>query len=350
MTTNSIVKNLKENRSSVSRILEKNVKQTETETAKAKATFLDLLRNYETAYITDNNSEEYANALQTLATACTYSVLKKLYKVSSQSVIRDLMISVRRDLADILRLQYATELETETIYNSDGDPETVIADRDCHKAVTDLCKTAYGDGLDLVNTAVVALLEETEKARTRDIISVGFLENKYNIKKLKKRVVMTAEPLTADDMQEIETAPIREVYKAIRRDIEKTRAVQIANNKYTYLEQTANISGQDETYYRRLPMYSNLAGEQTDINGRVMFPTVDEQTVLDIDKIIDSLGLSPRQATIVKYRLSGYGYKVIANTLGIQQRLVTRTLKQVQAKLYDLGIYPDGITERPEVK
>ena len=106
-------------------------------------------------------------------------------------------------------------------------------------------------------------------------------------------------------------------------------------------------------------MYSNLAGDVTDSNENPLYPTsakpkqyvtADGQTVAEYDEIVSALNLTDRQTAVLKYRMSGYGYQAISTAMGIQERLVRRTVKQIQVKLFDMGIHPEDMTERPEAK
>jgi hypothetical protein len=117
-------------------------------TTETKTTFADILRKYESA--TRNRraetETEFALALQTLATACVYSVLKKLANVGgtvtetskatsdTTKTIRELRRTLTADINALNRLQYATENATEYRHNADGERERVITDRPLYDA------------------------------------------------------------------------------------------------------------------------------------------------------------------------------------------------------------------------
>ena len=333
--------------------------------------FADLMREYERAVIA--NRADLADRLTDLAYALTFSVLKKLHGVGSEVkpdkktgrynnpkggaysiVIESLIKGLQRDRADLGRIVYAVENATarQTRINRDGEEviETVIVDHDCNTAAKRLAADTLSDGSDLVNTAIIALLDETEKARDRADLAEGFMEVPYNHRVLKTRVIIAADDPVK--WETVETMPIRQAFRAVRRAVEATRAVQNASNKYTYIDNITvdSESGESETVYNRLPMYSNLAGEVTDISGKVVYIAADRETVDRAHDIVKSLDLSDRQSEVLRLRMSGYGYDRIANRLGIQKRLVVRTVKQIQVKMWDMGIHPDDITERPEAK
>ena len=141
----------------------------------------------------------------------------------------------------------------------------------------------------------------------------------------------------------VETTPIQEIYKAVRRAIEQSRATQAdPRNGYTYLADLATDPDSDttETIYRRLPKYADLGGYATDFNGACTFYTADPETVNDYDNILERLNLTAKQAKVLALRQSGYGYKAIATYLGVTQRAVAKTVKAIQVKAVEIGLTP----------
>lgn len=328
-----------------------NAKKTTTTTENG---FTTLLRTYETATRNRNGNAEtetaYNTALTDLATACAFSVLKKLCNVGgtvteqtksttdTAKTIRQLRQSLAKDLHDLDRIQYASNNATAQEYNADGDLITVIKDKDLHNALTALCGECFGDGLDLMNTAIVAILTETEKATD---LTADFMETPYNVRRLKRKVYIK-EADTKGGYETVTTTAIQEVYKAIRREVESNRTMQVASNKYTYLESIATDTETDtETaIYRRLPKYSGLAYETFDFNGKVTSITADTETVDTTDRIIESMNLTTKQAKVLQLRQSGYGYKAIATYLGVTQRAVAKTVQAIQTKALAIGLTP----------
>ena len=329
--------------------------KTTTPTAGTKENgFTTLLRDYETAYRNRNGNpdseKEYTKALTDLSTACTFSVLKKLCNVGgavdensksttdTTKTIRTLRQSLAKDLHDLDRLTYASDNATEQQYNKDGEQVTVIKDKDLHKALTDLCASSFGDGLDLMHTAVITIMNETEKATDKNS---NFMETPYNVRRLKRKVYIK-ESDTVNGYETVTTTAIQEVYKAVRRDIESNRSMQVASHKYTYLDDIAtDTETETETaVYRRLPKYSGLAYEMTDYNGRITAITADTETVNDTDTLIEKLNLTAKQAKILQLRLSGYGYKAIATYLGVHYTTIQKTLQRMQEKCVSIGLHP----------
>lgn len=317
-------------------------------------TLTDLLRNYETATTTkDTNPDAYGQALQDLATACTYAVLKKLCNVGgevkhgtkpqsdSARPIRQLRQSLTQDLHNINNIKYAMDNATTTEYNQDGERQTTILDKDLYQALTTLCSQTLGDGIDLVHTAIVAILDETAKA---DTSQPNWTEQPYDVRRLKRKVYIKKAD-SVNGWETAETTPIQEVYRAIRRDISSSRSVQTASHKYTYLDDiiTDPTTGAESTAYKRLPKYSGLAYEMTDYNGKVIAITADTATAEDIDALVAKMNLSIRQATVLDLRMSGYGKKAIGTYLGIDPANVKRTIHQIQKSAKEIGLDPDII-------
>ena len=328
------------------------MKNTKTTTMQTGNPFTELLRNYETATRnrTPQTETEYTKALQDLATACTYSVLKKLCNVGgyvdestktptdTAKAIRQLRQSIAQDKDNHNRLNYAINHSPELQYNKDGELKQVVANKELYQSITKLINHCIGDGIDLINTAVTTILTET--AKTTDI-NTDFMETPYTVRRLKRKVYIQ-DVNSLGGYETATTTPIQEVYKAIRRDIESNRAMQIANNKYTYISDilTDTESDTEEVVYRRLPKYSGLAYEITDINGKVTAITADIQTATDTDSIIAKMNLTAKQAKILQLRLSGNGYKSIATYLGITDSNVKGQIAELKRKAAAIGLTP----------
>lgn len=321
---------------------------TKQQTAKTTTTetrnFTDLLRQYEKEYNNDKTSVAFSNVLDELATAVAYSVIKKCLdpqrkgrkdgQVSNSGCntqLDEVKRSIYRDKNTLANIDYSCKQAFVTVYNEDGDRQTRTKDSDYRYAYNKLSQQTLGDGLDIVHVAMVALLDESEKAdRTKE----NFLENTYNVRRLKKKVWIKSEDST-NGWETVETSPIKEVYKAVRREVANNRSLNIdPSNGYLYLEDLATDeeSNEETTIYRRLNKFSDLAGNVTDFNGAVKFETVDANSVTDYDTMVEKLELTARQAKILELRMGGYGYVAIATYLGVNEKSVRDVLKTVQKK------------------
>lgn len=321
--------------------------------------FAKLLTAYATATDTrkDKNDPVFVKALQDLATACAYSVLKKcicagqakeavnvllndkipadrfvpdyigLPSDSRTQTLRRVRADMTRALIDTARAKYCADNATETEYNKNGDPVVKIVDRDLFEVLHKLTAENLGVGVDLVSVATVAILDETKKQKDRDPALGCDLERPYTVHTLDKRVyIQTA---TSCAWKDKETAPIKEIYRAVRRYIMETGAERgDPCAKYCYIEDFAKDENGNETadrIYYRLGKYSDLGGYVKDFNGQETFIVVDSATAKRARETVEMLNLSARQAQILKYRRQGKGYKAIATALG-----VTVTKKQYQ--------------------
>lgn len=336
-------------------------KQTSTTTP---TTFPDLIK----AYNTDPTNPDH---LLNLATAVTYSVLRKVIDPTrknkattgepANSGHSPALVSLRQSLTHdrlyLDRLTHATNGATRYTYGPDGDSIREVVDAELNRAAADLVRQALtGDGLDLVHDAALTILHETEKQATREPDQPTDLERPYTVRRLKRRVyIRVAE--SVNGWEEVETTPIQETFKAVRRAIQSSRAVQAdPRNGYTYLSfLTTDGDGQEETLYRRLPRYMDTgsdgtytpdhytAGQPAGLDGRPTNYTADPTTVEDMDNILQRLNLTDQQATILKYRMQGYGRKAIATRIGARPENVTVQVRRMQDKARGIGLDPASV-------
>lgn len=304
-------------------------------------TFETLLVNFCNEYRKDSNSAQFTEVATDLATAVAFSVLRKCLDPQAKSgkpsnsgcnpQLDEVKRSIYRDTNTLKNIDYSCKKAFMTVYNEDGDRQTKTADSDYRYAYNKLTQQTLGDGLDLVNTAIVSLLDECTKV---DTTTENFLETVYTVRRLKKKVWIKVED-SVNGWETVETSPIREVYKAVRREVANNRSLNIdPSNGYMYLEDLARDeeSNEETTIYRRLNKFSDLAGNVTDFNGAVKFETVDSASVTDYDTMVERLELTTRQAQILQLRMSGYGYIAIGTYLGVNEKSVRDVLKTVQKK------------------
>ena len=334
---------------------------TKQQTAKTTTTetrnFTDLLRQYEKEYNNDKTSVAFSNVLDELATAVAYSVIKKCLdpqrkgrkdgEVSNSGCntqLDEVKRSIYRDKNTLANIDYSCKQAFATVYNEDGYRQTKTKDSDYRYAYNKLSQQTLGDGLDLVHVAMVALLDESEKAdRTRE----NFLENTYKVRRLKKKVWIKSAD-SVNGWETVDTSPIREVYKAVRREVANSRSLNIdPSNGYLYLEDLATDeeSNEEATIYRRLNKFSDLAGNVTDYNGAVTFETVDSASVDKYENMVDALELTARQAKVLELRMGGYGYVAIATYLGVNEKSVRDVLKTVQKKAIEKLNLPEYLVK-----
>lgn len=307
----------------------------------ANTNFETLMTNFCDEYRKDSTSAKFTEVTTDLATAVAYSVIRKCLDPQAKSgktsnsgcnpQLEEVKRSIYRDTNTLKNIDYSCKEAFTTVYNEDGDRQTKTKDSDYRYAYNKLTQRTLGDGLDLVNTAIVSLLDECTKV---DTTTGNFLETVYTVRKLKKKVWIKVSD-SVNGWETVETSPIREVYKAVRREVANNRSLNIdPSNGYLYLEDLAKDeeSNEEATVYRRLNKYTDLAGNVTDFNGAVKFETVDSGSVADYDKMTEALELTARQAQVLQLRMSGYGCVAIGTYLGVKEESVRNVLQTIQKK------------------
>lgn len=314
------------------------------QTTTARPDFDTVKRAYETALATGKDS---TSELTALATAVAYSVLNKCIDPQRKAAPQRETVSatgynpalvqlkhgIAADLATLDNLRTAADKATRTAYNADGDMVTETADKDAEKAVAALIAETLSDGIDLVQAAALAILEQ---AAEHAADGGEWLDAPHTVRRLSRRVYIRTEDSAA--YRDDETTPIQEVYRAVRQTVQNSRAVQTdPRNGYSYIEDlTADGL---ETIYYRLHKYADLGGY--DCNGNY---TTDRQSMADYETLVARLDLTDRQAQILRLRTQGHGNKAIASYLGVTYQAVQNTLAKVQRKAQLIGLTPDGYT------
>ena len=308
-----------------------NMNTTTTETRKD---FETVKRNFETAF---SSGRDYSAELLDLSTAVAYSVLNKCLDPQRKTAVdreqvsdngqNPALLAVKRGIAQDRRTLDSTKTladrSTRITFNTDGDAVTVTADKEADKALGVVLRERLTDGIDLVQEAA----EHADPA-------APWLDSKYTVRLLSRRVYIQAEDSAA--YADAETTPIQEVYRAVRKAVQDSRATQTdPRNGYTYLEELTPDGL--ETIYRRLGKFADLGGY--DCNG--LYNT-DAQTVADYDALVEKLELTDRQAVIVRLRMQGKGNKAIATYLGVTYQAVQNTLAKIQRKAAKIGLTPAG--------
>lgn len=294
------------------------------------------------------------NTLYPLAKAIASSVIRKTIdpqrKSAQTAVMTDdkarkqggynaVMVEMRRgiyaDTALLDNTRDANNRSTAWRYDSDGYIVSDTIDSDANTAAGKLAGQTLTDGIDLVQEAAAALLEQVELAQKRGDVAPGWMERPYTVNRLSKKVYVKLDNSAA--YRDEEVTPIQEVYRAVRRYIANSRAVQTdPRNGYTYIEDyTAGEDGALETIYFRMKKHADIGGYAVHdcySNSPGDLYTADIQTVRDIDAIISALDLTPRQATIIDLRMRGMGYRAIATYLGVKFQTIETTVSRIRKK------------------
>lgn len=312
-----------------------------TTTTETRKDFETVKRNFEQAFASGRG---YSTELLDLSTAVAYSVLNKCLDPQRKTAVdreqvsdngqNPALLAVKRGIAADRRTLDSTKTladrSTRITFNTDGDAVTVTADKEADRALGVVLRERLTDGIDLVQEAAAAILEQAAEHADP---AAPWLDSKYTVRRLSRRVYIQAEDSAA--YADAETTPIQEVYRAVRKAVQDSRATQTdPRNGYTYIEDSENGL---ETIYYRLHKYADLGGYNCDGNY-----TADRQTVEDYETTVARLDLTDRQAQVLRLRMQGKGYKAIATYLGVTQRAIAKTVEQVQKKALALGLTPNN--------
>lgn len=319
--------------------------------------FEQVKRDFETAHA---SGKDYGPALLDLSTVFAYSVVNKCIDpqrktAATMDAVSDngqnpALLELKRGIAfdrrTLDKTAAAAMAATRATLNKDGDPVTEVVDGEAEANLVALLDETLSDGLDLVQTAAAALLEQAIDHAD----GPGWLDRPYTIRRLSRRVYIKETDSAA--YREDKTTPAQEVYRAVRRAVQESRAVQTdPRNGYCYLEELT-ADGLDTIYFR-LQKYADLGGYAHNGQDGDRLPgspagfgqggthyTVDRQTVTDYNTIMERLNLTDRQAQVLRLRMQGKGYKAIATYLGVTQRAIAKTVEQVQKKAVAIGLTP----------
>ena len=297
-----------------------------------------LKRDYESAVATGNND---GTALMNLSAAIVRAVVKKCMDpqrktAPSRNAVSDngyspaldaLRRGTARDVAALDNLRTAADKATRTALNADGEMETTVNDKEAENAVAMFVNDALSDGVDLVQTAALSILEQTAE---RAVPGETWLDTPYTVRRLSRRVYIRLDDSAA--YKDVETSPVREAFAAVRRAVMDARAVKADNSGYTYV--SMDDENADSIFFR-CGKYADMGG--TDSNGLY---SADMETVTEYAALVARLDLTDRQAQILRLRERGYGYDAIATYLGVTQRAIAKTVGKLRDKARAAGIVP----------
>ena len=274
----------------------------------------------------------------------------------SDNGMNPMMQTLRRevfaDVAALNNLHDAINAALVVKFSEDGDAMTDIVDKKAWEQSNVLSCERLGDGMDLVQDVVLALLEEQAAGHTT---AANWMDTPYTVRKLDKRVLIKDTDSAAYHDEQV--TPSQAAFRIVRQAIQESRAMQVdTRNGYTYLSELTE-DGLD-TVYRRLGKYSDLSGyacngQLSDMAGAPAgwysgdgLCTSDMQTADDMGELVERLELTDRQATVLKYRMQGYGIKAIATRLGVSHQAIAKTLDGIGKKAD--GVMPEGAKKARE--
>lgn len=209
----------------------------------SKRDFEQVKRDFEQAYAAGG---DYSAALLELSTAIAYSVVRKCLdpqaktapdrETVSDNAQSPAMLQLRRGIAFDRRTldntAAAADRATRITFTADGDAVTEVADKTAAAALAALVGETLSDGIDLVQEAAAALLEQA--ADHAD--GPGWIDRPFTVRRLARKVYIRE--TDSAEYRDDETTPAQEVYRAVRRAVRNSAAVQTdPRNGYTYLDE-----------------------------------------------------------------------------------------------------------------
>lgn len=303
---------------------------------------------------------KFADALTSLGDAVAYSVLNKCIdpqrktgKTSvdasgtthaSESGVNPSLVALKRglyyDRKNLAALEMAENAAYALKYNKQGDLVNVVADASARDASATLCTQALTDGVDLSQEAIAAVLAELARQTERG--EAADLECTYTDRRFKTRVrIKDSDSKSA--WEDVETTPVQEVYRTVRRLIANSRAMSTdPRNGYTYIStlETDGETGETATGYRRLTKYADLGGYATDFNGACTYYTANETDVDTTDTMLAALKLTKKQMQVLNLKRRGYGNKAIATYIGVTESSVKGAVNNIRIKAHKAGYDP----------
>lgn len=312
-----------------------------TDTA-ALERFNAVKRAFEKAYA---SGADYTDEITALATAIAKSVLNKVIDpqrktagektaVSNSGVnkyLDELKRGIYFDERNLSNIRHWSNLPYEIEYTKNGDM-LMIEHEGTSAALETLLDYCLTEGIDLVQTAVVALLEQAESHAEN---GENWLDEPFTVRRLSKRVYIRETDSKA--YKDVETTAIQECYRAVRRAVADSRAVQTdPRNGYTYISIDAYSDEELEQIFIRSGKYADVGG--VDCNGLYTGDYESLRAANSAEEMLASLNLTARELQIINLRMRGYGARAIGTYLGVSRGSVERSVKNIQSKARENGM------------
>lgn len=298
-------------------------------------------RAFEKAYA---SGADYSAELENLATAIARSVLNKVIDPQRKTAAEKSTVSnsgINRTLDELKRgmyfdgenlknIRHWSNMDSVASYDSNGDMH-LDHDKDADNGMAALIDYTITDGYDLVQTAVVALLE---MAADHAADGGEWLDEPYTVSRLSKRVYIRETDSRA--YKDVETTPIQECYRAVRRAVASSRAVQTdPRSAYTYISIDAYEPEQLEQIFIRAGKWEDIGS--VDCHGLYTGDIETYRASRRAEELIEKMNLTARQLQVLKLRMRGYGIQAIATYLGTSRGNVQQIIGRMRRELEGLG-------------
>lgn len=318
-----------------------NSKAQNTEKVNTESHFDMAKRAFENAYA---SGADYSAELENLATAIARSVLNKVIdpqrktaaekSAVSNSGINHTLDELKRgmyfDGENLKNIRHWSNMDSVASYDSNGDMH-LDRDKDADNGIAALIDYTITDGYDLVQTAVMALLEMAAEHADN---GGEWLDEPYIVSRLSKRVYIRETDSKA--YKDVETTPIQECYRAVRRAVASSRAVQTdPRSAYTYISIDAYEPEQLEQIFIRAGKWEDIGS--LDCHGLYTGDIETYRVNRRAEELVEKMNLTARELQILKLRMRGYGARAIATYLGTSHGSIERSIKRIQGIAREFG-------------
>lgn len=297
-------------------------------------------RAFEKAYA---SGADYSAELENLATAIARSVLNKVIDPQRKTAAEKSTVSnsgINRALDELKRgmyfdgenlknIRHWSNMDSVASYDSNGDMR-LDHDKDADNGIAALIDYSITDGYDLVQAAVVALLE---MAADHAANGGEWLDAPFTVSRLSKRVYIRETDSRA--YKDVETTPIQECYRAVRRAVASSRAVQTdPRSAYTYISIDAYEPEQLEQIFVRAGKWEDIGS--IDCHGLYTGNIETFRANRRAEELIEKMNLTARQLQVLKLRMRGYGIQAIATYLGTSRGNIQQIIGRIRREFEEL--------------
>lgn len=314
------------------------LKCTKNTKARAKHLLLMLLlENAARAYRESGNSEnarKYAHFLMLYGRITALSVIKKMRSFSG-------MLSGTRKASN------NGKNDTNRTAEKKAESANVLKQLETWEKDVITCNF-NGEGMDFVNVAIVAFLNEEKKAHERNVNTcILWTQKEYTEMDIDKRVIIQRDD--SAKKREFTRIPAKVVYQKLREYIVSSRGVRI-DEKHVFIEEIVqNEDGTEEQLFHRLKNGMQFAYyDYTEMHENTCNLL---QASIVIQSFLDTL--TAKEQKVLDLRMQGYGHKAISSYIGVCNNSTVKTVKSLQKKaeksgLLDIASVPEESNEKHE--
>lgn len=284
-----------------------------------------------------SNKTETENALVFFSEFVALSVLKRLHAETGGQSFRELTIDIvsmsanKRQLENILSNKHVT-------FDSDGNVKDGYT-KEQSMNINRLSSIDMGDGIEIVNQAYIAIMENIHDMYTR--CGMFNFTTRYEKEYVNKRVKKVDEFDSATEYEKREKSFFGHVFSSVRAYIAgRFNSIKYnPRNGYTYIEyESENSDGEKNVFYLRSEKFADLGGNTCHWNGHDFETTVTKSATeyateyAKKRELIDALNMTKRETEIVLDVARGLSNSQIAKKYHISKPTVSATKARIRKR------------------